>query len=343
MFSGYGGLDQAVHEVFDAETAWVAEFEAAPSKVLARRFSGVPNLGDVTAVDWAAVDPVDIIAGGFPCQDISPAGRRGGLHSGTRSSLYAEIIKAATILQPEWIVLENVRALLSGKDIVDEPNDRCLCGWPYRWGGLHPHPEKQGPYLPPSGHHRDDAEGIGNAPQDATRLRWEHQDDATIDREMGCRIRVDCGRPGGKGSTGSSAAVPRAEGGASPSGVEASGSARLAATQVPQLTCPSLDSGGAGTWGADQAADARTQREGTQFAPHAEANPGGEAVCPGCGRPSGGTSSRPVQRSWMGAVCRDLSRIGYDAEWRVVRASDVGAPHQRARVFVLAHATGVGG
>ena len=115
LFAGYGGLALAVHEVFGADTAWVAEFEAAPSKVLAARFPGVPNLGDVTAVDWAAVEPVDIIAGGSPCQDVSQAGRRAGMTEGTRSNLWVAMREAIRIIRPEWVVWENVQGALSAK------------------------------------------------------------------------------------------------------------------------------------------------------------------------------------------------------------------------------------
>ena len=65
LFSGYGGLDLALREVFpDSETAWVCDVEPGPCKILAQRFPGVPNLGDITTVDWETVEPVDIIAGG---------------------------------------------------------------------------------------------------------------------------------------------------------------------------------------------------------------------------------------------------------------------------------------
>lgn len=68
MFAGYGGLELAVADVFpDARLAWVAEIEPAPARILAHHWPDVPNLGDVTAVDWAAVEPVDIITGGSPC------------------------------------------------------------------------------------------------------------------------------------------------------------------------------------------------------------------------------------------------------------------------------------
>lgn len=68
MFAGYGGLELAVADVFPgARLAWVAEIDPAPARILAHHWPDVPNLGDVTAVDWAAVEPVDIITGGSPC------------------------------------------------------------------------------------------------------------------------------------------------------------------------------------------------------------------------------------------------------------------------------------
>ena len=115
LFSGYGGLDLAVSQVFDAEVAWHCEWEDAPSKILEANFPGVPNFRDVTQVDWAAVEPVDILTGGFPCQDVSLAGRRAGMGEGTRSGLWSEFAKAIEVIRPRWVVIENVRGLLSAK------------------------------------------------------------------------------------------------------------------------------------------------------------------------------------------------------------------------------------
>lgn len=67
LCAGYGGLGMAVEEVFGARLAWVSEYETAPSKILAHHWPDVPNLGDMTRIDWAAVEPVDIISGGTPC------------------------------------------------------------------------------------------------------------------------------------------------------------------------------------------------------------------------------------------------------------------------------------
>jgi DNA (cytosine-5)-methyltransferase 1 len=112
LFSGAAGLDRAVQEVFGGEVVWHSEIDKAASKVLAHRFPGVPNLGDITAIDWNTVEPIDILCGGFPCTDVSAAGKRAGMH-GTRSGLWTEFAKAIDNLRPRMVVIENVRGLLS--------------------------------------------------------------------------------------------------------------------------------------------------------------------------------------------------------------------------------------
>ncbi|WP_375710454.1 DNA cytosine methyltransferase [Propionibacterium freudenreichii] len=61
--------------------------------------------------------PVDILCGGFPCQDVSTVGKRAGLAPGTRSGLWAQMAAAIETLQPQFVVIENVRGLLSTKAI----------------------------------------------------------------------------------------------------------------------------------------------------------------------------------------------------------------------------------
>lgn len=113
LFSGYGGLDLAVSRVTGAEVAWHCEWEDAPSKILEKHFPGVPNFKDVTKVDFTQVEPVDILTGGFPCQDLSLAGKRAGLKDGTRSGLWSEFARAIEEIKPKLVVIENVRGLLS--------------------------------------------------------------------------------------------------------------------------------------------------------------------------------------------------------------------------------------
>lgn len=115
LFSGYGGLDLAVRNVTGAEVAWHCEWEDAPSKILETHFPSVPNYKDVTMVDFTQVEPVDILTGGFPCQDLSLVGRRLGLKDGTRSGLWSEFARAIDELKPRLVVIENVRGLLTAR------------------------------------------------------------------------------------------------------------------------------------------------------------------------------------------------------------------------------------
>lgn len=111
--AGYGGLGRAIEEVFDAELRWYSEFEDAPSAIMAHHWPAAPNLGDMTKIDWAAVPRVDILSGGTPCQDLSAAGRRRGMTEGTRSNLAVEFLRAVEIIQPRFVVWENVRGAYS--------------------------------------------------------------------------------------------------------------------------------------------------------------------------------------------------------------------------------------
>tara|TARA_R110000803_G_scaffold52682_1_gene108398 strand:- start:536 stop:1111 length:576 start_codon:yes stop_codon:yes gene_type:complete len=113
LFSGYGGLDLAVMNTTGAELAWHCEWEDAPSAILDKNFPGVPNYRDVTQVDFTQVEAVDILTGGFPCQDLSLAGKREGMKDGTRSGLWSEFARAIETLKPRLVVIENVRGLLS--------------------------------------------------------------------------------------------------------------------------------------------------------------------------------------------------------------------------------------
>jgi DNA (cytosine-5)-methyltransferase 1 len=116
-----------VMEALGGTVAWHAEFEDAPSKILAHHWPNVPNLGDVTAVDWSAVEPVDIICGGSPCQDVSMAGARKGMRAGTRSGLWASMCDAIEAIRPGLVVWENVRGALSaGADSNVEPCPLCV-------------------------------------------------------------------------------------------------------------------------------------------------------------------------------------------------------------------------
>lgn len=88
MFAGIGGFSLGLHRAGGFETVAFAEVDPYASRVLAARFPGVPNLGDVTKAEYPHAD---IICAGFPCQDISNAGKRAGI-TGSRSGLWREVV-----------------------------------------------------------------------------------------------------------------------------------------------------------------------------------------------------------------------------------------------------------
>lgn len=179
LFAGYGGLALATETVFNATTTWVCEYDNAPAQILAHRFPHAPNHRDVTTTNWEQVEPVNIISGGSPCQDISAAGARRGMTEGTRSNLWVAMREAIATIKPELVIWENVKGALSAKA------------------------------------------------------------DSTMEH------------------------------------------------------------------------------------------------CAGCMGAHGGATEPPLRA--LGRVLADLTDLGYDAQWRTIRASDIGAPHHRARIFVLAH------
>lgn len=128
LCAGYGGLGLAVEDTFPgAELAWYSEFDPAPSKIMARHWPDAPNHGDMTAIDWGAVEPVGLISGGTPCQDLSHAGRRRGMTEGTRSNLWVAMREAIATIQPTYVVWENVRGAYSATADSDlEPCPGCM-------------------------------------------------------------------------------------------------------------------------------------------------------------------------------------------------------------------------
>lgn len=135
LCTGYGGLDLGVTTALGGgRLLWVADPDPHVSKVLAARLPGVPNLGDITTIDWQQVDPVDVLTAGFPCQDISAAGRRAGIRKGTRSGIWHQVVAAVRHLRPALLVVENVAALRwrqGGLDVV--LGDLAEVGYDAQW------------------------------------------------------------------------------------------------------------------------------------------------------------------------------------------------------------------
>lgn len=104
--SGYRGLDAAVEAVFGGTTAWVSDVDPGANRILAHHWPTTPNLGDLTTTDWTTVEPVDILAGGYPCQPFSTAGKRKG--TSDERHIWPYIADALRVLRPRVAIFENV-------------------------------------------------------------------------------------------------------------------------------------------------------------------------------------------------------------------------------------------
>ena len=110
LFSGIGGFALAARRV-GWETVGFCEIDHYCQKVLAKHWPGVPIYDDVTKYTGTA-GAADIITGGFPCQDISVAGRGAGIE-GSRSGLWSDLCRIIGEVRPRYAVMENVSALLA--------------------------------------------------------------------------------------------------------------------------------------------------------------------------------------------------------------------------------------
>lgn len=127
LFSGIGGFSLGLERTGHFETCYFAEVEPYPIKTLAKNWPHIPNLGDVTAIDFTTFD-VDVICGGFPCTDISIASKsKDGIY-GKRSGLWKQFFRAIHEAQPQYVLIENVFALL-GRGLNTILQDLATCGY----------------------------------------------------------------------------------------------------------------------------------------------------------------------------------------------------------------------
>lgn len=118
LFSGIGGFSLGLERTGGFETVAFCEIEAFPRKVLAKHWPEVPCYDDVCTLtaERLAADgiAVDVITGGFPCQDLSSTGAQAGIGENTRSGLFRHMARLALETRAKFIVFENVARLLSG-------------------------------------------------------------------------------------------------------------------------------------------------------------------------------------------------------------------------------------
>ena len=112
LFSGIGGLELGLEWAGLGPVAWQVEIDPWCRGVLAMHWPSAARHADVRHVGARNLEPVEVICGGFPCQDISVAGKNAGL-AGARSGLWREYLRIVSELRPRVVVVENVSALVS--------------------------------------------------------------------------------------------------------------------------------------------------------------------------------------------------------------------------------------
>ena len=112
LFAGIGGLDLGLERTGYFKTIWFSEIDDYASAVLRKHWPNVPNHGDITRIDWNGIERPDLLCGGFPCQDISIAGKGKGIN-GERSGLWKEFHRAIEATKPKWVIIENSPELIN--------------------------------------------------------------------------------------------------------------------------------------------------------------------------------------------------------------------------------------
>ena len=118
-FSGIGGFSYAAERIVGGfETVAFVEREPYCQRILGKHWPNVPIYDDITTFNPEPYS-ADVVCGGFPCQDISLAGKQAGIKEGTRSGLFYELMRVVCLVRPQYVVLENVAAILAnGLDTV---------------------------------------------------------------------------------------------------------------------------------------------------------------------------------------------------------------------------------
>ena len=136
MFAGIGGFDLALERV-GHEVCWQVEIDEFCRDVLAHHWPRVARYADVREIDPSELAPVDIMVGGFPCQPVSQAGKREGVHD--ERWLWPEFARIIRGVRPRYVLMENTPDLLvanNGRAFGDVLGDLAACGYGVAWDCL---------------------------------------------------------------------------------------------------------------------------------------------------------------------------------------------------------------
>lgn len=133
LFSGIGGMELGLESTGEFETIWFCENDKYASAVLRKHWTEVKNYGDIKKVKWEEVEKPEVLTEGFPCQDISVAGKGKGIKKETRSGLWFEFAKAIRILRPRFVIVENV-PMLANRGLTTVLGNLAEMGYDAEWG-----------------------------------------------------------------------------------------------------------------------------------------------------------------------------------------------------------------
>ena len=138
LFSGIGGFAYAGHLLGGFTTLDFVEIDPYCQKILRKNFPNVPIHDDITTFDTSfRFGEYDLITAGFPCQDLSSAGKQAGLGAGTRSGLFYRVMQIARQVRPKFILLENVANTIShnkGQTFQQILHEIAQSGYNAEWG-----------------------------------------------------------------------------------------------------------------------------------------------------------------------------------------------------------------
>lgn len=141
LFSGVGGFDLGLERA-GMSVVWQSEIDPFAAAVLRKHWPSVPNLGDIRSIRGHAVEPVDVLCGGFPCQPHSVAGKRQGAKD--ERHLWPEFARLVRELRPRWVLAENVAGIrtTAADEVIGDLEAAGYTIWPlvvglYAFGASH--------------------------------------------------------------------------------------------------------------------------------------------------------------------------------------------------------------
>lgn len=306
----------------------LVEKEPTCRAVLRRHHPDALILEDVRDVGAHNLPWANVIKFGFPCQDLSVAGKRAGL-AGGRSGLFFEATRIIEEMQPEYIIFENVPGLLSGKYEYDEETYSCICGWSSGWRRLHHSVEKPQAISLPDPVHRNERESTSDLSDDSTGIWGEFEAGTQTNNAVGGGLDANNSGRRANLSTGKHSPPSNSENRTMQSCIDTciSDTQSTSNAKRKSVECrvhgsrPNVSQAGTAT---------QSERPDGNVDDRQKIN---REICPACGRAMGATTTRHVQRTWMGDVLGELARIRYFGAWTVLDAQFFGVAQRRQRLF----------